>query len=216
MLNILKTFYKKFSEKGVKTIYYCYSDRYEIHDPYICDEILYIHGHETRIPGILKKTVEAMDYFRNEDFHYTIRSNISTVINFDLLLNKLNECTLDYAAGLVFSLCWTCPEDGLIDDRFFGYTFGSGTSIVFSKKIVDSILLNRDDLFFNIIDDVAFGIFMRMKFPEISIVNIGHFIGHFEEVDIRAKNIIFYRFKHPDRNIDIEMMKGLVDYLQDE
>lgn len=209
MYHITREFYKKFSE-NVETFYYCYSEKTDFHDPYIDKDILFLFGSETRIPGILKKTIDAMEYFRGRDYDYMIRSNISTIIRFDLLIQRLMASPLDYGAGIVWTIRWTEPQDGLVDDLYLGYRFCSGTSIVFSRQLVKKIIKNKEKLCFEVIDDVALGILIQTTFPEISPVQIGHLTGHFEEVDTETQNFIFYRFKHPNRETDIYKMETFI------
>ena len=214
MYHITRNFYKKFSD-SVETFYYCYSNNSKYHEPYIEGDVLFLFGSETRIPGILKKTIGAMEFFRERDYDYVVRSNISTIIRFDLLIHKLMASPLDYGAGIVWRLRWIVPEDGLVDDRYIGFLFCSGTSIVFSRHLVTKILENTESLCFDIIDDVALGILIQTKCPEIVPIEIGHLTGHFEEVDTDTTNFIFYRFKHPDRDADIQKMERFIAHLQE-
>lgn len=209
-----RAFYQKFSDR-VDTIYYHYSNESKYHEPYINGDFLVLFGTESSIPGILKKTISAMEFFRERGHDYTVRSNISTIIRFDLLIQRLEASPLDYGAGIVFGLQWIEPRDGLVDDRYLGYRFCSGTSLVFSKRLVTRILNNKETLHYEIIDDVALGILIQDTLPEVSPVQIGHLTGHFEEVDTETKNFIFYRFKHPDRRTDIQKMDRLIGHLQE-
>ena len=67
-------------------------------------DVLYVPGCESYIPGILHKTLEAMEYcVRNLAFDVIVRSNISTVIDFRRLpLHELTD-TLVYASAYMWN-----------------------------------------------------------------------------------------------------------------
>src|SRR5689334_3538102 len=93
MRNILDTY---LSAKGINYYFYCY--RKDISDEYVFDgKMLYIRGLETFIPGVLKKTLSAFEICRQKfEFRYLVRTNISTIVNFDLLTKYLESTHIDY------------------------------------------------------------------------------------------------------------------------
>ena len=92
-----KSFYKILSSylKTVPFIHaYFISYRNQINEIEIEDDILFINGNETMIPGVLSKTITALRYCVHElhiPFNYFIRSNISTWIDFDK--SELSACS---------------------------------------------------------------------------------------------------------------------------
>ena len=108
--------------------------------------VLYVPGLESYIPGILHKTLEALVYcVRNFRFDFIVRSNISTVIDFPRLpLHELTD-TLVYASAYMWNK----------DDR--SSAFASGTNIILNRAAVDFMLLHRDRMRRETIDDVAIG-----------------------------------------------------------
>ena len=62
------------------------------------DNIIYFKGKENLIPGVLLKSLYGMEFFNN-DYDYIIRSNISEIINFDLLRDKLSKNSFDYGGS---------------------------------------------------------------------------------------------------------------------
>jgi len=111
--------------------------------------VLYVPGLESYVPGILHKTLEALVYcVRNFSFDFIVRSNISTVIDFRRLpLNELTD-TLVYASAHMWNK----------DDR--SRAFASGTNIILNRAAVEFMLMHRDRMRHDTIDDVAIGALM--------------------------------------------------------
>jgi len=211
MYEISRNFYKKFSPK-VETIYYKFSNTENFHEPYLKDDILYIYGIESRTPGILSKTICALEYAKNKDFDYIVRSNISTIINFKLLEQKLIDLNPDYASSIIFNLNWDDGIDGIIESKHYGTNFASGLSLIFSKHLVDLILTCKNELDYTLIDDVSIGVLIQNKFPLIKPVHLGNILYFMNDKNIPLDRI-FYRNKNEDRTVDIENMKFIVEKL---
>jgi hypothetical protein len=197
MYQLTSKFYKSFP--NVTTYYYSFDPNIEgIYQ--IKDDILYIKGDEGYIPNILDKTMKAFDYFNKRmDYDYIVRSNISTIINFNLLSEKLLHDTLDYG-GTSSALNWLAPDYGIVDEKYFGLNFVSGLCIILSKKIVNKILENRANLNYNIIDDVAIGILIRDYIPNTKLTTYNNYLDS-----------IFFRNRTTDRYNDIENMKLIIN-----
>lgn len=232
MYEITSCYYSKFA--NVKTIYYTYSN--EIHDDFmLINNILYIKGTESHIPGILDKTIKAFKYFEyemksnNDHYDYIIRSNISTLILFDMLEKLLYEYPVEYGGGLMFNLSWFSQHDGIVDNTWFNTLFCSGTSIIFSKSTFLKMMLNIHYIRMNIIDDVSIGIFFKECFPNITpkslnltgeeFVHVPDMNKNMDELNLfvtNHKKAIFYRNKNNDRFIDIIQMKHIISFLNNE
>jgi hypothetical protein len=170
MYEITTSYYNQFS--NVKTVYYAYSN--EIEDDYIMkNNILYIKGSESHIPGILDKTIKTFKYFeyemksKNEDYDYIIRSNISTLIRFDKLESSLILQPVEYGGGGIMKLSWLSQKDGIVDYKWFNTIFCSGTSIILSKSTFLKMMLNIHYIRMEVIDDVSIGILFKECFPNI-------------------------------------------------
>ena len=141
MYKILTDYYKRFS--NVTTVFYtCDSTittKYKLDD-----NILFIQCEETYIPGILNKTISAFEYFENEfdNYDYIVRSNVSTIIQFDLLVKTLNEYPLQYGGGMAFDLNQWIEENNVLrnkkDTAFIG-----GTGIIMSKEIMKEVMKKK-------------------------------------------------------------------------
>ena len=223
MQKITERYYSTFS--NVTTYYYCFSPDLDV--PHKLDgNILYIQGDETFVPGILEKTVNAFEYFENQihENDYVVRSNISTIIRFDLLSEDLKKNAVDYGCAL----CWgteylkhrsQCPPNEFI--------FSSGTSIIFSKDVVLNIIINKDKLDKELMDDVSIGKFIMEEMPEIEMrpvmkhvpYNGFHYMEDMGEDEekirslIENKKIMFFRNNTDDREVDVKQMEIIVNIL---
>ena len=206
MYEITRKFYKKFN--NIKTIYYKFSP--SINNDYeLNDDILLIKGNESYIPGILDKTMKAFKYFENDNFDYIVRSNISSIINFNLI----NFDNIDYGGGYYLTLNWIDPNSGIDDDKYFGTEYFSGTFILFSKKLFRNILKNSHFINFNIIDDVAIGLLIHQHFNDIITKIIPGFIIVDNINNLDFNTITCYRNRSNDRNIDIKNMEFIINKL---
>jgi hypothetical protein len=219
MKKITEKYYKIY--KNVKTIYYKFDNT--IKEDYKLDHnLLKIKGNETFIPGILDKTIKAFDYIKGYEYDYLVRSNISTIINFKLLDKNLTIKPVEYSGGKIYNLNWLDEKGGIIDKTYFGLQFASGTAIIFSKKIINELLQNKEKINYKLIDDVSIALFMRdiLNKPAKNIKN-NNFIyvpntnGNKTQLRkiISEKPYIFYRNNNIDRTIDVKNMKFIVNYL---
>lgn len=219
MKKITQKYYNVF--KNVKTIYYKFDNTIK-EDYKLEDGLLKIKGNETFIPGILDKTIKAFDYVKDYEYDYLVRSNISTIINFKLLDDRLAIKPVEYSGGEIHNLQWLDEKSGIIDKIYFGLQFVAGTAIIFSKKTLRELLQNKQKINYTLIDDVSIGLFMRdiLNKPAKNIKN-NNFIyvpntnGNKKRLIkiISEKPYIFYRNNNIDRTIDVNNMKLIVNYL---
>ena len=218
MYELTRNYYKKF--KNVKTIYYKYNEN--LTSDYIKkDDIIEFRGKETYVPGVLEKTLKAFDYISTMEYDYVVRSNITTIVNFDLLSEYLVDNPIEYG-GLKMVLKWLDEAGGVIDETYFGTEFASGTCIIFSKNSLTELLQFKENIKKNIIDDLSIGIFVKEyldvepKFiPDSLYYSVPNENGNADAIIelIKDKNYIFYRNRQPDRAIDVSQMKIIIDYL---
>ena len=216
MYDLTRKYYSKFS--NVKTIYYNFDENI-INEYELNDDILLIKGKETYIPGILEKTIKAFQYIENHyKFDYVIRSNISTIVDFDLLTEYLHQTSIQYGGGLknIINGDKNHPDlENLI--------YASGTSIIFSKSVLKEFLNKKQHIRNDLIDDVSIGLLMRDHLPNITqhYIPENRFIFIPDEKGDRSKildiitnkSYIFYRNRQPDRKIDVKQMETIIDYL---
>ena len=224
MYQITSKYYLKF--KNVKTVYYKFSN--EVTDDYLMKgNILLIKGNDSYIPGILDKTIKCFLYFKVNNFDYIIRSNISTIINFDLLSEELNVRPFDFGGSLLWNLNWIDVNNGIVNSKYFNTNYISGTGIIFSNKMFKNYLTKIEFLDYSIIDDVAISLLVKQHFPDIIPVAINSnrfvFVPDYttqllndELYKITQNNYIFYRNRNSDRNIDVNQMAVIIKYLDTE
>ena len=177
----------------------------------IQQNIIYINGNESLIPGILYKTIKALQILTlNHKYDYVIRGNISTIINLNKLAKilQVNDKTNIYGSGFMHELGNIDPMYGITDFTYFGIKYASGTNIILDKISLSYLLNNENNLDYNIIDDVAIGALMRDN-KTVSYINYPHFNYNSNNY----KHVIFSRNKRNDRMDDVIEMKKFIDYL---
>lgn len=249
MKKMTSYYYKRFGEK-VKTLYIRYDELDESDELTSelangkriqqIDDNFVINGKESYIPGILNKTLDTFDYMISEnmldDYDYCIRTNISTIVNYDILEEELSKNPIEYyGGGRSMVLNW--KSTGMEDERWFGTVFVQGTSIILSKKAVQLMSSKRDKFRTEIIDDVALAIFAKEHMPSSSyppqMIKNGLFkdiprcidndnIHNTERVkkaiSLSKNNTAFYRNKclgihSPNRLLDLINMKVIIEEL---
>lgn len=223
MYKLTRKYYKLF-EPNVKTIYYRFNDKI-INNYELNDDILEIKGKESYIPGILDKTIKAFEYInKNYDYDYIIRSNISTIINFNLLQEKLNSNNIEYGGILKWKLEWLDKQAGITNNELFGTIYASGTGIILSNKSINLLLNNKDKINYNIIDDVSIGSFFHINYKNIKVISFDKQFLFVPDLNgneskliefLKSKpNIIAYRNRNNDRKIDVKQMEIIINYVQ--
>jgi len=209
MYNLLKC-YLQFVKEKINIDYYFYTFNNDIENEFeVKDDIFYIKGEETFLPGILDKTIKTIEYFKDYDYDYIIRSNISTPINFELLINFLEKFGFDYC-GNVFKICWEDRKCGLINKKYFNEFFISGACITMSKNTYTYLIDHKEELDYTVIDDVAIGVLLTKQFEPINIYKY-FMINDTDQSSTKLftidrqyhNNILYYRNKSINRGIDL-------------
>lgn len=221
MKRLSSLYYKQFD--NVKTIYYKFTSSIE-NDIEIEKDVLYIKGNESHTPGILFKTLKAFQYIVNlkEEFDYVIRTNISTVVNFDLLIKQIIINSPIYYGGILCQLKYIANNSG-IDPKYQNIPYVSGLGIILSMDALRYIVYNNHLIDLNVIDDVAIGILFYTYRKDIKIKNLCYQNNILftsdemaNEIDMNkyCDNVIFYRNKSMnDRYLDIKKIKNITEYL---
>jgi hypothetical protein len=160
MIQIQKEYIKSYSGNNITFYFYCYKE--DLEEEYIIEEnMIYIKGVESYVPGILQKTMKAFEITKNMEYDFLLRSNISTVIDYSKLNEVLHEIpdNVIYAGGSCRLLTWLDHDYGV--NKVYNIPLVFGTSIILKKEGVDKLIENKFLLDETIIDDVAFGIFFN-------------------------------------------------------
>jgi hypothetical protein len=181
---------------NIKIIYY-YGNPNKTNDlPIIEGNNLYSKYEET-FENIGLKTIDMFKYaYENYEFDFLLRTNASSYINQEALINYLtNKIPKNYAGGFI----------GKIPNKF---NFLSGSGYVLSRDLVNFIIKNSEKWDHSLIDDVALGQFLyentnvKLQFhPRIDNNNKHKLIFN--------PNIFHFRCKCSDRNDDVIIIKSI-------
>ena len=167
---------------------------FQTNQEYFLDEetsTLYNYGEETYF-GILEKTRSAIEYFcKTEEFDYFYRTNISSMFDFDTMIEYLENNPIEYG--------------GKLENAFDEYEFPSGCGYVLSRKSCNIFLEHFEEITneYDLLEDVASGKIMQ-KYVKMSYIPRITF-SYTEDPDILDildndyKEIYHYRC-HSDEN----------------
>ena len=190
-------------------------------DIIINDDIISIKGNETLF-NILYKTIKSFELLFENNYDFFVRSNISTIIDINQLLDTLEHLpkTNYYGGANIINLQWV--GGGIVDNTYFGLNFTTGIGIILSNDIVHNFISNKDKIDYSIVDDVSISIYLHKNIPE----SIDNFIKYRHLMhncytnildlnkDSFDKNIIFYRNNTiGNRNADVLIMTHIVNII---
>lgn len=186
----------------------------------VIEDIIYIKGKETYI-NILYKTIKSLDYFinkLNKNYDYIIRSNISTIINFNNLFIYLSQLpkTNIYIGGNLEILRWQLQTYEICENKqeqrnsFYGLKYIQGIGIIFSYDVIKNLLEFSESFEYDIVDDVKLGLLIRNYLPEV-----------YKNIDILPlakvsynnleNDSVFIRNRTYDRLLDVHNMRNIVN-----
>lgn len=203
MKNSLSKYLKK---ENIKHYFYCY--KHDLKKDYeIIDDIIYLKGIESLVPGCLDKTLKVFKIFENYDYDFIIRSNISSIVNFDLLEKQIFENYIIYGTSNILKLKYLDKPCGIIDNKYFGTIYPAGICIILCKNLVKLIVQNEKLLrSYNVIDDLSIGIFLKKYELKTVTSKIN--------IDNSMENTCIYRNKREgNRKMDVQIMKNILHEL---
>ena len=229
MQKALEKYYKSFPD--VCTIFYKYSEDMDA-DVLMDGSILHFKGKESLVPGVLEKTLNAFEYVIDnkniDNYDYIIRSNISSIVNFDLLAKELEANPVSFYGGpQIQNLQWN--GGGITDSTWYGTLFACGTCLIFTKEAIQYIASNKHLIHTNIVDDLAIAILFKEHRPDIKAQQFrdpnqykptpvfyterGFDVGAIRQY-VKNNNIIVYRNRcYNCRKVDEIQMQLIVDIL---
>lgn len=184
------------------------------------DNIVYFKGEETFLPGILHKTLLAFEYFKDYEYDFIIRTNMSTIINYEIFQKMINFNEFDFSCNLLYEKTELDIKSGLTENKteiFNHYPFLTGMCLILNKKTINAICENKELIqSYGLIDDVSLGVFIYSKFDyfKIGVMNFYHYLNHGNfknslswNTDLKA---IIYRNKSKNRLDDIKRMERII------
>jgi len=222
MYNVLSPFYKRLD--FVETFFIEYDETLDC-EYQVNGDMLKLKGTESMIPGLLHKTIDALLILRKigKEYDWIIRSNMSTVINFNILKTLLNK-NLNYF-GDVRELYGVDAISGIHEEEakeLKGLHFASGNMIGLSNEYANALLLYRHKLHFNLIDDVSIAVLFKEYYPDISCQTLpnkltANIINEIDKETINNYNFmnnpVAWRNRNDNREIDIINMQIIVEVL---
>jgi hypothetical protein len=169
-------------------------------------DIMYVQGVENMIPGVLDKSIQALEYCVNQQipFDYFVRSNISTFIHYqrfpynELVTNGLHNTSTSVLRVYLPSSMYQ------VGIKHIGFRHSQGTNIILSKEATMYLLKHKNKLDRTVIDDIAINLVVQEKYPIIPL-------RAKQCTSIPDEHTFTYRYKTDDRDRDVERMKRLVE-----
>ena len=179
---------------------------------------LYIQGEESYIPGILNKTIKAMDIITHQlkiEYDFLFRTNISTFIHYKQALHILsqfkNPTHTHYYIGPFLQIDWINPKDG-VSQTHEGKIFALGTCIILSKATVQHLLHGKHLLSYDVIDDVSIGLYLTTEVSNIKIIPINEQYCWNDSLLINLSHICYKNNHYKDnRQLDTGRLEKIVN-----
>ena len=216
MIQLQKEYIKSYSGNNITFYFYCYKE--DLEEEYIIeDNMIYIKGTETYIPGILEKTLKVFEITKNMEYDFLLRSNISTIVDY----SKLNEILYEipdnviYAGGSCLIHNWIDETSGI--HKKYNIPFILGTSIILKKEGVNKLIENKILLHETIVDDLAIGIF----FSYFGDKPHGFDSYYRYNLHCMTNDVVFYRNRFSygtedvDRNIEMINMTNIIKQIME-
>lgn len=184
--------------KNILYFFYTYTNK----ETRIESDTIYIHGND-KDNSILEKTLLTLYISRRFNYNFVVRSNISSIIDFDMLDLYLRE--FDYSGPLMY-------KNDLLNNNI---TFASGTCIIMSRKFVNILIDYTKNKFIDDIntlpDDVYIGLVAKKTKVKIFIPEETYLINNSFNILKEFNGYIVYRFKTIDRYKDVNDMKSFLN-----
>lgn len=127
-------------------------------------DVIWVKGEETIKPGILHKTLAAIDLFLpriQEEFSFVLRTNLSSFFSFPLLLDFLSQCPQRklYTSGGLFP-----QHSSYLQKEYF--PLGSGCGFIMSSDTAQLLIEQKNwfkDVSNQFNDDVCIGLYLSLS-----------------------------------------------------
>ena len=172
---------------------------------YLENQTIYTNGEES-YEQLIHKTLDALEFCIPSQYDYIIRTNLSTVWDFNTLYRYLQNC----------------PKEGFYAGQYgpyynkktlqYWFHFVGGMGIIMSKDVAVLLLENRAITeSFRDIDDVDIGYTMYQLGVQIQLI---YFCGWESCMDcVEKRSHFFYRMKQEDRENEHILIEKLLSVL---
>lgn len=159
------------------------------------------------IHNMLRKTLFFFEYItKTVNFDFLIRTNLSTLFDFEKMLSWFSNINnLNFFGG------------SLIDGFDGRNTKISGTNMIFSKDIIDTIILYQDRFSYVYNEDIELSMFVFINIKDCNHKSISRvdFLESdicFQKCKTFDENIFCYRFKSDNRKNDVYYYSLILQY----
>lgn len=154
---------------------------------------LYFNGIENYKPGIFDKTMKALNFFKNSDYDFIIRTNLSTIYLFENLLIFLES--IKNTSNVYGFSRYLFKKDAVT--MGCNFKFPIGYNIIMPHKVISKIIenYNLNKSFINkkaelIADDCLIGYILDKSDIKIIDIRYNNYIYDFDKSYIENKNLI--------------------------
>ena len=193
--------------------YFFITFRPDLHDEYSIDEnrnLMTIRGTETLIPGILHKTLKALEIVTQHlkwSFDFVLRTTVATNVNVRFLLTHIQtiDTTQNIYLGNIVKLQHYDPPMGIVSQKYWGTFYAGGNFAIFNYRLVELMLQFRSEFDYSVVDDLALGIFItniHQLLEPVNFISLNRFVSPSGEWNANRMVIFNNSHKH-NRSIDI-------------
>jgi hypothetical protein len=213
MLALQRRYVHQFQSQGVFVFFVSFRAHQE-HKVEEEGDRIWVRGSESTVPGILEKTLVAMEHVVNTYRpSFLLRTTISTFCNIPLFLTRLESLDPSKRHFGGYRMPVQLPDvvSG-IRQEMVGFMFTWGFAMLFSLPAVEELLLRRHEIDRSIVDDVT--ISLCMQNTEYSIVNwSSNLVMRYQGFDRfrNPKSFLCFRLRNEfNRAWDIGLMTYLI------
>ena len=201
---------KYLTAKGIEHYFYSFREDLDA-DHLIEGSHLYIRGTETFLPGILSKTLKALEVIADREYDYVVRSNVSTIIDFDEMHQYLVS---DYSGLGNWPRLHIDLKAGITSEKLAKYSaasFISGICVILSRRAVKMLVAGADRvLSYGIIDDVSIGIYFHEQQSAVHCSPPKDWSAVVFNAKHRQQGIVAYRNNSDSRTVDVCRMRVII------
>ena len=192
-----RTVWKKYMKihPSIDSYFITLRDEPDTNYPYIDSDTVYFKGEEA-YKNIILKTMYALEFFKDKNYDYIVRTNLSSLWNYFELYNHIQTLP---RTGVYHGIKYRSVETT--------HPFISGAGMIFSKDTADRLIgLKNDVLSINVIDDVDIGVVLSKAGVELTSGRRTDFCSLDAYDESKIKGSYHFRLKCRNRNEEYNLM----------